>query len=69
MAKKQSQAKKLSRHKFVGRNDRGARQRYWKYDVLKRHKVRNLVRCNGMTHDAAVQYWSSVRVRRIKKGV
>jgi hypothetical protein len=33
---------------------------------LEKHKVRNLVRCNGMTEHEAYVYWISVRTKRIK---
>jgi len=64
---KKSDAKKSSRHKFVGRNDRESRKKYWRYEILKRHKVRNLVHYNGMDKKEAANYWDSVRTRRIKK--
>jgi len=60
-------AKKSSPHKFKGRNDRESRRKYWLYDKLKLHKVRNLIRCNGMDRNEAVKFWNSVRIRRIKK--
>lgn len=66
---KKSDAKKSSRHKYKDRNDRESRRRYWRYDVLLKHKVRNLVRHSGMSREDAIVFWKSVRVRRLKKGV
>lgn len=40
--------------------------RYWAERRLEKHKVRNLVRCNGMTEHEAYVYWISVRTKRIK---
>lgn len=67
MAKgKKSDTKWASRHKGKGRNDRESRKKYWYYEILKRHKVRNLVNHNGMTRADAIKYWDSVRTRRIR---
>lgn len=65
---RKSDSKKSSRHKFRGRNERDSRLKYWRYDVLMRHKVRNLVRSCGMTREEAIAFWKAVRKTRIKKG-
>ena len=62
MAKKQ----KLSRHKFAGRNNGPARERYWRLGKLEEHKVRNLVRYNGMSVLEAKRFWFEVRKTRMK---
>lgn len=60
--------KKSSRPKKSKRPDnRPARARYWSERHLEKHKVRNLVRCNGMTEDQARAFWREVRKTRIKK--
>lgn len=47
-------------------DNRPARERYWRLHRLREHKVRNLVRYRGMTPEAAVKFWVSVRKGRIK---
>ena len=61
MAKKQ----KLSKHKFAGRNNGPARQRYWASNRLEQHKVKALM-LTGMTRAEAVAHWNSVRTTRRK---
>ncbi|KKM74975.1 hypothetical protein LCGC14_1394890 [marine sediment metagenome] len=46
---------------------RPARARYWSERHLEKHKVRNLIRCNGMTRTQALVFWREVRIRRMKK--
>ena len=36
-------------------------KKYWAYRVLERHKVRNLIRHNGMTPEKALALWRRVR--------
>lgn len=62
MAKK----KHLSRHKFSGRNNGPARQRYWADHRLQKHKVRNLMSYNGMSLVDATRLWISTRKTRMK---
>jgi hypothetical protein len=44
---------------------REVRSRYWRSGRLQRRKVRNLVRCCGMTWDAATALWEATRKRRV----
>lgn len=46
---------------------RPARARYWSENHLRKSKVRNLVRCNGMTELEASVFWRRIRTKRIKK--
>lgn len=62
MAKKQ----KLSKHKFSGRNNGPARQKYWRTNKLQEKKVRALMEHNGMTRAEAVAHWNRVREGRRK---
>jgi hypothetical protein len=51
-----------------GRNKRKpAKQRYWAEGRLEEHKVRNLVRHNGMTEEQARKFWRAVRTKRMKR--
>lgn len=59
--------KASSRHKFGGRNNGPARQRYWLSGRLRKRKVARLVRCCGMTPQAAEALWITTR-RRVKRG-
>jgi hypothetical protein len=43
---------------------RDTRNRYWHSGKLMKRKVRNLVRCCGMTHEAAVALWTATRKRK-----
>jgi hypothetical protein len=45
---------------------RPARQRYWQLGKLRKHKVRNLMRCCGMTEREASDHWREVRKGRMK---
>jgi len=40
--------------------------RYWAEKKLQKHKIRNLIRHNGMTEHEAYLHWTSVRTKRIK---
>ncbi len=61
-------AKKGQRAKRSKKPDnRPARARYWSSHKLEHHKVRNLVRHNGMTEHEARLFWREVRTKRIKK--
>ena len=62
MAKK----RKRSEHKFTGRNNSPARERYWRENRLRERKIRNLMRHNGLTRAAAYLLWTSVRRTRMK---
>lgn len=62
------QKKKSQRPKKSKKPDkRPARVRYWSERHLEKNKVRNLVRCNGMTEIQARVFWREVRTKRIKK--
>jgi len=51
-----------------GRQKRSpAQARYWAEKKLQKHKIRNLVRCNGMTEHGAYLFWTQIRTKRIKK--
>lgn len=58
--------RKGKHHKFAGRNVGPARNRYWGENRLQVHKVRNLVRCNGMNEIDARLYWREVRTKRMR---
>jgi hypothetical protein len=45
---------------------RPARARYWATRRLETRKVRNLVKCCGMTLEAAKKKWAATRTTRIK---
>ena len=47
---------------------RPARARYWAARVLEIRKVRNLMRCCGMSKQSAYKYWRSHRKGRVKEG-
>jgi hypothetical protein len=55
------------RSKRPGANNGPARQRYWAENRLRKHKVRNLMRYNGMTRSEAELLWDSSRVTRKKR--
>ena len=58
--------KKGKKKKFAGRNNVPARQRYWQYDVLEKHKVKAIMRDTGMTREAATLLWRAQRQGRRK---
>lgn len=58
--------KAKSRHKFGGRNNGPARQKYWNNATLREHKVKNLMLHNDMTRAEATTFWLSVRKMRAK---
>ena len=59
--------KKKNRAKKTKKPDtRPARLRYWMENHLEKSKVRNLVRCNGMTEANARAYWRQVRTKRMR---
>jgi hypothetical protein len=58
--------KKGKKHKFAGRNVGPARQRYWKEGRLRTRKVAALVRCCGLSEEAAIVLWDSTRQGRRK---
>ena len=59
--------KKKNRAKKTKKPDtRPARIRYWMEGHLEKNKVRNLVRCNGMTEADARAYWREVRTKRMR---
>jgi hypothetical protein len=41
-------------------------KKYWAFRVLERHKVRNLIRHNGMKPSEALAHWRRVRRTRTK---
>jgi len=57
---------KGNKHKYGGRNNGPARQRYWQSGRLEERKVRHLMVHNGMTRSAAMALWRSVRLGRRK---
>ena len=57
---------KGKRKKKAGRNVGPARDRYWNENRLEKHKVRNLMRCSGMTRAEATKYWREARVGRMR---
>ncbi len=59
--KKRNRAKKSKRP-----DTRPARLRYWTESHLEKNKVRNLVRCNGMTVEEARAFWRRVRTKRMR---
>ena len=59
-------AKGAPRSKRPGANNGPARQRYWANKVLEKHKIKNLMRCNGMTRAEAYLYWKDARRGRMK---
>lgn len=59
--KKKNRAKKTK-----SPDTRPARLRYWMESHLEKNKVRNLVRCNGMTVEEARVYWRRVRTTRMR---
>lgn len=66
--KKRSSAPKTgNKHKFSGRNNKPARQRYWASGRLEKKKIRNLVRYCGMTEAQAYVHWHATRNGRIRK--
>lgn len=54
------------KHKFKGRNNGPARERYWSGGMLKRHKVKNLMRHNGLTRAEAEVLWLDSRKGRMR---
>ena len=58
--------RKGKHHKYGGRNVGPARNHYWNARILRKHKVRNLMRCNGMTRVQAEKYWDKARTKRIR---
>jgi hypothetical protein len=60
-------AKGGKKNRKHGRNKRKpAHIRYWAENRLEKHKVRNLVRCNGMSEEQATVFWNKVRTKRKK---
>jgi hypothetical protein len=48
---------------------RPARARYWQRGQLRKHKVRNLVRCCGLSVAAATRRWEETRKTRKKSSL
>lgn len=55
---KQKQSKRGKRS-----DERPARKRYNNSDRLARRKILNLIRCNGMSFEDAVELWTKTRKR------
>lgn len=53
------------RSKQPGANASPARARYWARRVLERHKVRNLMRHNGLSRADALVFWRTHRKGRV----
>lgn len=49
-----------NKHKFGGRNNGPARQKYWALHTLREHKVKALM-LMGMTRAEATVYWEQAR--------
>ena len=65
-AKGQKESRKGSRHKFGGRNNGPARQRYWSSGRLEARKIRSLMRDHGLTRLVAYALWHAVRKGRLR---
>lgn len=63
---KNPQRKKGKKKKFAGRNNGPARERYWRTGRLEEHKVRALMRHNGLSRAAARALWLASRTTRRK---
>lgn len=63
-----SKGTKGNKHKFKGRNNGPARERYWASQTLKRHKVKALMRYNGLTRAEAEVKWLDSRKGRMRTG-
>jgi hypothetical protein len=50
-------ASKKSRKKSKKPDRRPARQKYWMARSLERNKIRNLMKCCGMTRVEAIEFW------------
>ena len=55
--------KKGKKKKFEGRNNGPARQKYRASGTLREHKIKNLMRYNGLTRAEALNLWETTRVR------
>jgi hypothetical protein len=67
LVKQGSKSKKTgNKHKFVGRNNGPARQRYWTSGRLAERKIRNLMRHCGLTREQAYALWHAARKGRVK---
>lgn len=62
------QGVKGNKHKFSGRNNGPARERYWRSGRLEERKVRALMRHNGLTRAQARALWLASRTTRRKFG-
>lgn len=47
---------------------RPARARYWAKRTLEERKIRNLMRCCGMSRQSAYNYWHKTRKGRVPNG-
>lgn len=54
------------RSKRPGANDSPSRRNYWASGRLAARKIRNLVRCNGLTEAQARLHWHASRKGRMK---
>ena len=54
-----------NKHKWSGRNNGPARQRYWALHRLEKNKVKALMK-QGMTRQEAIWYWRDARKGRMK---
>jgi hypothetical protein len=50
--------------KRPGANNGPARQRYWASGTLRKNKVKNLMKYNGMTRAEAEVFWDNARQNR-----
>lgn len=57
----ENQKKKSSK---AGRNASPSRAAYWRENRLRKHKVCNMVRCNGLTRAEAERQWDRTRHTR-----
>ncbi len=61
-----AQRQKGKTKKHQGRNVGPSRNEYWRSGQLRKHKVRNLMRHNGMTQVEAQRFWDHARVKRCR---
>jgi hypothetical protein len=64
--KGQQQSKKGSKHKFTGRNNGPARQKYWASGRLEARKIAALMQHNDLTRAEAYVLWHAARQGRKK---
>ena len=58
---------KGNKHKYAGRNNGPARQRYWASATLERHKVQAIMEDTGVSRAVATDRWRVARAGRRMK--